>query len=59
VSLGGSAAVLAVLLLLALYGAYITFLVTRHSTDRAFIPQQDPPPEEWRASHRPPDPPGN
>lgn len=29
----------------------------QNTADRAFIPQQDPAPDEWRAAHRPPDPP--
>lgn len=30
-----------------------------HTPERAFIPQRDPAPDEWRAFHRPPDPPSS
>ena len=42
---------------LVVHWFYRLHLAKPHKADRAFIPQRDPAPDEWRAFHRPPDPP--
>jgi hypothetical protein len=55
---------LVIILLLPLLGVLVVHWFYRmhraepYRHDRGFIPQHDPAPDEWRAFHRPPDPPG-
>jgi len=46
------------LVALVVHWFYLAHRAPQNTTDRAFIPQRDPAPDEWRAFHRPPDPPG-